>query len=187
MDNKNLKQLVIWGLGFLLLLTLFNGVKTVPLETEIPYSEFKSRLRGGAILQVKMRPDLITGDYRDAKGSTQHFRTLPLPDPKLVEDLEAHKVSNFQGERDRSGMYAFALNLAGILLFFFLWWFFVIRQVQVGGKQALSFGRSKAKRMDDKKKTTTFADVAGCEESKEELSEVVDFLKTPEKFQKLGG
>ncbi|MEQ1919425.1 MAG: ATP-dependent zinc metalloprotease FtsH, partial [Elusimicrobiota bacterium] len=117
----------------------------------------------------------------------QHFRTLPLPDPKLVEDLEAHKVSTFQGERDNSGRYAFALNLGSIVLFFFLWWFFVIRQVQVGGKQALSFGRSKAKLVDEKKKKTTFADVAGCEESKEELSEVVDFLKTPEKFQKLGG
>ena len=187
MDNKNLKQLVIWGLGFVLLLTLFNSVKTVPLETEIPYSEFRSRLREGAILQVRMRPDLISGDYRDSKGATQHFRTLPLPDPKLIEDLEIHKVSNFQGERDRSGMYAFALNLAGILLFFFLWWFFVIRQVQVGGKQALSFGRSKAKMVDEKKKKTTFADVAGCEESKEELREVVDFLKTPDKYQKLGG
>ena len=72
------------------------------------------------------------------------------------------------------------------LLFFFLWWFFVIRQVQVGGKQALSFGRSKAKMVDEKKKKTTFADVAGCEESKEELREVVDFLKTPDKYQKLG-
>jgi len=187
MDNKNLKQLVIWGLGFLLLLTLFNSVKPVAIEAEIPYSEFRSRLKEGTIITVKMRPDLITGDYRDAKGATQHFRTLPLPDPKLVEDLEGHKVSIFQGERDNSGRYAFALNLGSILLFFFLWWFFVIRQVQVGGKQALSFGRSKAKLVDEKKKKTTFADVAGCEESKEELSEVVDFLKTPEKFQKLGG
>ncbi|MBI2788342.1 MAG: ATP-dependent metallopeptidase FtsH/Yme1/Tma family protein [Elusimicrobia bacterium] len=187
MDNKNLKQLVIWGLGFVLLLTLFNSVKTVPLEAEIPYSEFKARLREGTITQVRMRPDMISGDYRDKKGATQHFRTLPLPDPKLVEDLELHKVSNFQGERDRSGMYAFALNLGGILLFFFLWWFFVIRQVQVGGKQAMSFGRSKAKMVDEKKKKTTFADVAGCEESKEELREVVDFLKTPDKYQKLGG
>ncbi|MEK7388389.1 MAG: ATP-dependent zinc metalloprotease FtsH [Elusimicrobiota bacterium] len=187
MDNKNLKQLVMWGMGFLLLLTLFNGVKHVPLETEIPYSEFKARLRAGAIVKVRMRPDLISGDYRDDKGVVQHFRTLPLPDPKLVEDLEMHKVSNFQGERDRSNLYAFALNLGGILLFFFLWWFFVIRQVQVGGKQALSFGRSKAKMVDEKKKKTTFADVAGCEESKEELREVVDFLKTPDKYQKLGG
>ncbi len=187
MDNKNLKQLVFWGIGFVLLLTLFNSVKPVVLETEIPYSEFRSRLREGTITQVKMRPDLISGDYRDLKGATQHFRTLPLPDPKLVEDLEAHKVSTFQGERDNSGRYAFALNLGSIVLFFFLWWFFVIRQVQVGGKQALSFGRSKAKLVDEKKKKTTFADVAGCEESKEELSEVVDFLKTPEKFQKLGG
>ncbi len=187
MDNKNLKQLVMWGLGFLLLLTLFNGIKSVPLETEIPYSEFKTRLRAGAITHVRMRPDLISGDFKDEKGEVQHFRTLPLPDPKLVEDLETNKVSNFQGERDRSGLYAFALNLGGILLFFFLWWFFVIRQVQVGGKQALSFGRSKAKMVDDKKKKTTFADVAGCEESKEELREVVDFLKTPDKYQKLGG
>ncbi len=187
MDNKNLKQLVIWGMGFVLLLTLFNSVKTVPVEAEIPYSEFKARLREGTITQVRMRPDLISGDYRDKKGQTQHFRTLPLPDPKLVEDLEAHKVSTFEGERDRSGMYAFALNLGGILLFFFLWWFFVIRQVQVGGKQAMSFGRSKAKMVDEKKKKTTFADVAGCEESKEELREVVDFLKTPDKYQKLGG
>ncbi len=187
MESKNLKQLVIWGLGFVLLLALFNGVKSVPLETEIPYSEFKARLRAGAILMVRMRPDLISGDYRDIKGATRHFRTLPLIDPKLVEDLETHKVANFQGERDRSGLYAFAFNLGGIVLFFLLWWFFVIRQVQVGGKQALSFGRSKAKMVDEKKKKTTFADVAGCEESKEELSEVVDFLKTPEKFSKLGG
>ncbi|MDE1847315.1 MAG: AAA family ATPase, partial [Candidatus Micrarchaeota archaeon] len=78
-------------------------------------------------------------------------------------------------------------NVGGILLFFVLWWFFVIRQVQVGGKQALSFGRSKAKMVDEKKKKTAFADVAGCDESKEELSEVVEFLKHPEKFQKLGG
>jgi cell division protease FtsH len=187
MDNKNVKQLAMWGMGLVLLLMLFNGVKTVPLETEIPYSQFKERLRGNTITEVKVRPDLIRGAYKDEKGVVQRFRTLPLNDPKLVEELEFHKVTNYQGEPDRSGMYSFLFNIGGILLFFVLWWFFVIRQVQVGGKQAMSFGRSKAKIVDEKKKKTTFADVAGCDESKEELSEVVEFLKHPEKFQKLGG
>jgi cell division protease FtsH len=188
MDTKNLKQMAMWGFGLLALLILFNSVKgTVPLEKDIPYSEFKQHLRDGAIGEVRVRPDLIRGEFRDEKGQVQSFRTLPLNDPNLVSELEDHKVSNFQGEPDRSWMSGLLLNVGGILLFFVLWWFFVIRQVQVGGKQALSFGRSKARMVDDKKKKTTFADVAGCEESKEELSEVVEFLKHPEKFQKLGG
>jgi len=188
MDNKNIKQMAMWGFGLLAMLILFNSVKgSVPLESEIAYSEFKQHLRDGAITEVHVRPDLIHGEYRDEKGQVERFRTLPLNDPKLVEELEEHKVSNFQGEPDRSWMSGMLLNVGFILLFFVLWWFFVIRQVQVGGKQALSFGRSKAKMVDEKKKKTTFADVAGCDESKEELSEVVEFLKHPEKFQKLGG
>ncbi len=188
MDNKNLKQMAMWGFGLLMLLFLFNSVKsTVPLEKEIPYSEFKTHLRDGAITEVRVRPDLLRGAYHDEKGGLQAFRTLPLNDPNLVTELEGHKVSNFQGEPDRSWMSGLLLNVGGILLFFVLWWFFVIRQVQVGGKQALSFGRSKAKMVDEKKKKTTFADVAGCDESKEELGEIVEFLKHPEKFQKLGG
>jgi cell division protease FtsH len=188
MDNKNLKQMAMWGFGLLMLLMLFNSVKsTVPVEKEIPYSEFKEHLRDGAISELRVRPDLIHGEYRDEKNAMVGFHTLPLNDPNLVAELEEHKVVNFQGEPDRSWMSGLLLNVGGILLFFVLWWFFVIRQVQVGGKQAMSFGRSKAKMVDEKKKKTVFADVAGCDESKEELSEVVEFLKHPEKFQKLGG
>jgi cell division protease FtsH len=188
MDNKNLKTMLMWGFGLLMMLMLFNSVKTtVPIEKEIPYSEFKEHLRAGQITELRVRPDLIHGEYRDEKGAVQSFHTLPLNDPNLVPELEQHKVANFQGEPDRSWMSGLLLNVGGILLFFVLWWFFVIRQVQVGGKQALSFGRSKAKMVDEKKKKTVFADVAGCDESKEELSEIVEFLKHPEKFQKLGG
>jgi cell division protease FtsH len=188
MDNKHLKQMAMWGFGLLMLLMLFNSVKsTVPIEKEIPYSEFKAHLRDGAITELGVRPDLIHGEYRDEKGQAVSFHTLPLNDPNLVTELEDHKVVNFKGEPDRSWMSGLLLNVGGILLFFVLWWFFVIRQVQVGGKQAMSFGRSKAKMVDEKKKKTVFADVAGCDESKEELSEVVEFLKHPEKFQKLGG
>ncbi|MFI5360774.1 MAG: ATP-dependent zinc metalloprotease FtsH [Elusimicrobiota bacterium] len=188
MDKKNLKTMAMWGFGLLMMLMLFNSVKsTVPIEKEIPYSEFKAHLREGAITELRVRPDLIHGEYRDDKNVVQNFHTLPLNDPNLVPELEEHKVTNFQGEPDRSWMSGLLLNVGGILLFFVLWWFFVIRQVQVGGKQALSFGRTKAKMVDDKKKKTVFADVAGCDESKEELSEIVEFLKHPEKFQKLGG
>jgi cell division protease FtsH len=188
MDNKNLKQAAMWGFGLLAMLILFNSVKpSVPTESEIPYSEFKQHLREDRITELNVGPALIHGLYHDDKGADQRFRTLPLNDPNLVGELEEHKVAKFEGEPDRSWVSSILLNVGGILLFFVLWWFFVIRQVQVGGKQALSFGRSKAKMVDEKKKKTTFADVAGCDESKEELSEVVEFLKHPEKFQKLGG
>ena len=188
MDNKNLKTMAMWGFGLLTMLMLFNSVKsTAPVEKEIPYSEFKEHLRNGAITELRVRPDQIHGGYRDDKNAVQSFYTLPLNDPNLVSELEAHKVVNFKGEPDRAWMSGLLLNVGGILLFFVLWWFFVIRQVQVGGKQALSFGRSKAKMVDEKKKKTVFADVAGCDESKEELSEIVEFLKHPDKFQKLGG
>ena len=166
MDKKNMKQVAMWAFGLLMVLVLFSSVKPIAVETEIPYSAFKAYLRDGKITEVRVRPDLISGGFRDEKGQVQNFRTLPLPDPKLVEEFVEHKVSNFQGERDRSGMYSLIFNVGGVLLLLFLWWFFVMRQVQLGGKQALSFGRSKAKMVDEKKKKTTFADVAGCEESK---------------------
>src|SRR5438270_268517 len=173
-------------MAFILLIVLFQNLKAPVAEKEIPYSEFKEKLRDGDVTEVKVRPDLIRGEMK-ADGKVQPFRTLPLPDLNLVQDLEKYKVQNFQGEPDRSWLTGLIVNIGWILLFFVLWWLFVIRQVQVGGKQALSFGRSKAKMVDEKKKKTTFADVAGCDESKEELQEIVEFLKSPEKFTKLGG
>ena len=186
-ENKNAKQRLMWILAFVLLIVLFQNLKGPPAETEIPYSSFKSKLREGRMVEVKVRPDLVRGEYKDENGQVQHFRTLPMPDSKLVEDLENYKVQNFQGEPDRSWLTGLIVNLGWILLFFGLWWLFVIRQVQVGGKQALSFGRSRARRIDEKKKDTTFADVAGADEPKEELHEIVEFLKSPGKFEKLGG
>ena len=187
MENRNLRQLAVWALAFFFLIVVFQNLRMAPVEGEIAYSTFKSKLRDGKISQVKVRPDLIRGEFKDDAGQIHRFRTLPLPDMKLVEDLETYKVQNFQGEPDRSWVTGLVVNLGWLVLFFLLWWFLVVRQVQVGGKQALSFGRSRAKQVDEKKKKTTFADVAGCDESKEELQEVVEFLKNPQKFQKLGG
>jgi cell division protease FtsH len=186
-ENKNLKQLAVWAVAFLFIILLFQNLKTIPPELEIPYSQFKEKLHSEQITNVRVRPDMISGEYKDEKGASHRFRTLPLPDLKLVEDLEKYKVQHFQGERDRSWVMGLVINLGWIVLFFVLWWLLVVRQVQIGGKQAMSFGRSRAKMVDDKKKKTTFADVAGCDESKEELQEIVEFLKSPERFQKLGG
>ena len=183
MDNNRMKQAGIWILAVLLFIVLFQNVKAPLVEVEIPYSTFKAKLREGSVSQVKMRPDLIRGEIKDEAGKQQHFKTLPLPDMNLVQDLEKYKVEKFAGEPDRSWVTGLIVNIGWIVLFFALWYLFVIRQVQVGGKQAMSFGRSKAKMVDDKKKKTTFADVAGCDESKEELQEIVEFLKSPEKFR----
>ncbi len=187
MDNKNLKQLALWALAFILLVALFRNVKAPVQEIKIPYSEFKAKLAAGNITNVKVQPDLIEGQYKGAGGQSVSFETIPLNDPNLVQELETYHVQSFEGEPDRSWITTLAVNVGWIVLFFVFWWLFFIRQVQVGGKQAMSFGRTRAKLADGSHNKTTFADVAGCDEAKEELLEIVDFLKSPEQFKKLGG
>ncbi len=184
----NGRNLVLWLLIFAGILFFIQSFRTARVgEQEIAYSQFKQLLRSNSVVEVRMREDLIRGKFRDNEGAVLPFKTIPVNDPNLVADLESSGVEKYAGEAGRSWLNALLVNVLWIGLFFFLWWFIIIRQMQGGGKQAMAFGRSKAKLQSNKKQKVTFADVAGCDEAKEELQEIIEFLKDPAKFQKLGG
>ncbi len=172
---------------FFTLLLVIQTVSSIKVNDEVDYSTFKRNLREGRVQEVSIRSDKIRGKMKTAEGKDVSFKTIPLPDPNLVQELEFYKVSKSAGASDRSWWPVLLQNAIYVLLFWAVFWFFLIRPMQGGGKQALSFGRSKAKLQSGKKTKVTFADVAGCEEVKDELKEIVEFLKDPAKFQKLGG
>src|SRR6266480_3152347 len=186
MANRNWRGLTIWAFFVILILFIWQSMRSVGGEHEISYSEFKRRLHSGQIVRVTVRPDLIRGQSHMPDGKDEFFRTTPLNDPTLVDDLEKNQVKDYSGEVDHGFFSMLVANTIPMLLFLFLW-FMMIRQMQGGGKQAMAFGRSKAKLQSSKKSKITFADVAGCDEAKEELREIIEFLKDPAKFQRLGG
>jgi cell division protease FtsH len=184
--NRNWRGYSLWLLAGAVILVLWMNTRTSLVERDITYSEFKHRLHDNAIQSVVVRPDQIRGKSRGADGKEENFRTIPLNDPGLVDDLERSKVHEYSADVDHNWLGAILINLGPMLLFLFFW-FLMMRQMQGGGKQAMAFGRSKAKLQSAKKSKITFADVAGCDEAKVELQEIIEFLKDPAKFQRLGG
>ena len=182
--NKFLKGLSLW-LIIILVAMLFARLMRPQEYKEIDYSEFKNFLRSGQVVEALISEALIRGSFKSETGELVKFKTVPVEDPKLVEELESYGVK-YKGEVKKNWFSVVLFNFGPILLFVFIW-FMLIRSMQAGGKQAMSFGRSRAKLMDQSKQRATFADVAGVDEAKEELQEIIAFLKDPKKFQKLGG
>jgi len=188
--NDLAKNLLTWAIIAIVLVSIFNhyaSVGTVP--DSLSYSQFLENIRNGQIAQVHIESsqsgNMVSGRTSDGK----EFRTFGPPDPKLIDDLVENKVEiSAEPPAERSVLVDLILGVAPILLLIGVWIYFM-RQMQGGGagRGAMSFGKSRAKLQGEDQVKITFADVAGVEEAKEEVSELVEFLRNPGKFQKLGG
>jgi cell division protease FtsH len=173
----------VWGV--LLLHSLW--MQTVQIE-QIPYSQFETYLKEGRVAEVRIGQNYIEGKLKDpAEGQPQQFMTVRV-EPELAEKLAAHQVK-FSGEVENTLVHDLLSWVLPTLLFFGLWIFLMRRFAQRDGLGGgfMAIGKSKAKIYMEKEVKVSFADVAGVEEAKAELQEVIEFLKTPEKFRRLGG
>lgn len=178
------KSLFVWlliGMAMILLFNLFN----VPpkSEKEIIFSEFIAKVESGDVDEVTIKENYITGRFKD--GSK--FRTYAVNYPDLVKELRDKNIKITARPPDQNPWYVNFFFSWGPIIFLVLVWIVFMRQMQMGGNKAMSFGKARAKLVSDKAVKITFADVAGIEEAKTEVEEIIEFLKEPQKFSKLGG
>jgi cell division protease FtsH len=179
--SKNLALWLVLGLIFLLLFNIFS--KQHGREPEIVFSEFLAAVERGEVQEVTIQGPNIQGRYQ----SGERFRTFAPNDPELVKTLRQKKVKIAAKPEEESPWYVMLfVNWFPMLLLIGVWIFFM-RQMQVGGGKAMSFGKSRAKLLTENQHRVTFNDVAGVDEAKDELQEIIAFLKDPKKFTKLGG
>ncbi|GKX35106.1 MAG: ATP-dependent zinc metalloprotease FtsH [Rhizobiaceae bacterium MnEN-MB40S] len=186
--NPNFRNFALWAIIALLLIALFNMFNSPGARgtsDEISYSDFLQDVDNGRIRSVKIVGETISGKYAEGNRS---FRTYSPGDTGLVQRLEDRGVSiSAAPENDGSNSFiGLLLSWLPILLILGVWIFFM-RQMQGGSRGAMGFGKSKAKLLTESHGRVTFDDVAGVDEAKEDLEEIVEFLRDPQKFQRLGG
>jgi len=183
------KNLILWLVIAVVLMSVFNGFNTESSSSnKLDYSSFVKEVDRGSIGEVSIDQSskIITGKRRDGSKFTT---VVPMYDKDLMNQLITKNVKVEGQEPEESSMLVSILISWFPMILLIGVWFFFMRQMQGGGggKGAMSFGKSKAKLMGEDQVSTTFTDVAGCDEAKEEVSELVDYLREPTKFQKLGG
>ncbi len=178
---KNLSMWLVIGLTMILLFNLFN--KPPVSVVEMTYSDFLASVDAGSVRKVTIQGNEISGAI---EGGSK-FRTIAPQDSELIPILRKAGVNIQAKQQEETPWYITILVSWFPMLLLIGVWIFFMRQMQVGGGKAMSFGKSRARLLDKEETKITFKDVAGIEEAKEELSEIIDFLKEPKKFTRLGG
>jgi len=187
--NSTVKTALLWVVIIVLVFLLWSLFQTTKGTSEqIAFSTFLDRVNQGYVDKVTIRGDDIRGETKStAPGGRHEFHTTgPTNYPPLVDLLNKQKIQT-EFEPPRDAPFITALITWAPVLFLIGLWIFFMRQMQAGGNKALSFGKSKAKLLSGSAKKVTFKDVAGVDEAKLELHEIIEFLKEPQKFTKLGG
>src|SRR5450631_587613 len=186
--NPNFRNFALWVIIFLLVLalvTLFQSPGQKAPSSEITFSQLLTEVDAGHVKDVTIAGPEISGHYSDGNRS---FQTYAPSDPALVDTLYKKNVQITARPPSDGNSWIMTLLINGLPLILFLGvWIYMSRQMQGGAGKAMGFGKSKAKLLNEAQGRVTFEDVAGVDEAKEDLQEIVEFLRDPQKFQKLGG
>ncbi len=188
MNSQILKNLVLWLVIFVAIIALYQFINT-PRTTykDISYSEFLTLVDDNKVNNIEFNEKNIKGELNDSTQNNQKdFKTVGPATDELIQRLESNNIKFSFAQKNESSFTQLLINWAPLIILIALMVFFM-RQMQAGGTKAMSFGKNKARMLTENQNKITFKDVAGVEEAKEEVSEIVDFLKDPKKFTRLGG